>query len=449
MAEQPIQQIVTQLRAGAEARDSGHFSIDLSRAAQQIDGLENRPGLYLLKLVQAAVAAGAGEIRIQLGRRQVKFEALGPLELSRDEVDLALADPFQPHSEAARHLAWAFFLARPVPHLRIEMSGGTYDSRHGWRDSAETSGLLLTFERDGGLLHWLAGLAAATQEHALLYERCAYAGIPIRMDGRLVNDPDRLDRWIARGNLQPPSVFQFVPDPYRLGEILVERNLLRRSGPAVAASLPTMRTVRRLRVGQEDFKLMDRTVEMNLGSSHVVAVHLCQWLHDGQPWPIIHLNSVDSQSYPLARAAAILGMSKILATPPEAVAPYLSAIPIHVHPIFSEPAQRYARNLPLVSMRLTLPLALNGPARLVLVHYGVALNPIVVADTCPGLIVVAAADHLKSDLSQLAVVEDEALKQLLREIQQHARQMTEDFLAIADQRYPDWVLKHFEARLGA
>lgn len=451
-----LNDLVGQLRQEGVVEESGRFTLDLSRAAERIEGLENRPGLYLLKLIQAVVAAGGIEIRIRIGRQQVEVVAQGPELFTPSQVNRALQGPFQSLSVVEELLAWFLQLARPVAHLRLALPAATYDSQRGWLEEKCDPALVLNLHRSTSILNWLAGLAAATREHALLYERCAFAPIPIWLDGRRLNDPDRVDGWVDNRELKPPSFFQFVPFAFRASEILVERNHLRSGPPCFAASLPTMRTVRNLRVGEQNYAVAQTTIESNMrAGSRVEVVHLCQWLHDGNEWPVSVYTDVEKDTYPLARAHSLVLGEQIMAVPSQAVAPYLSKIPARLSfPYNQEPSWRnknrgrnFERNLLLVDLRLCLPLGLEGPSRLLPIRYGVAMDPLAGSFGYPGLIAVAAADQLHTDLSQLRVVQDEALQALLDRIQQQAQEMVGDFWEAVGQRYPDWVVKHIRAGL--
>ena len=456
----PIHDLVGHLQEEASTpggdQDSGSFSLDLNQAARSLGERENRPGLYLLKLVQAVVAAGGSHIKIGLGRSRVDFEASGPRLFSRAEIDQAWRGPFQSFARPAlEHLAWAFFLARPVRHLTLALEGGTFDSHSGWSEPGGDE-FRLCLHRSTTVLDWLIGLAAASREHVLLNERCAFAPIPIWLGGRLLNDPDRLDRWIPQGSLSPPSFFQFTPFPYSLSEILVERNLLRTSGPQLLASLPTMRTVRQLRVGNDDYELMTRTLEQNLRLSHVQGVHLSQWLHEGPEWSLSSSEKPEPDSYPLARARGLASSEKVLAVSSEVMAPFVSQIPARLPFPFNQQStwanrntRNFERNLPRVSMRLTLPLAMHGPALLVPLQDGVTLDPLVGPFSLPGLVVLAAVDGLSPDLSQLKPVYNEVFERLVGEVRAQAQEMFEDFWSVAHETYPDWVLDHIRKAVEA
>jgi hypothetical protein len=456
MEKTPTQELVEQLQDEAKCEGSGSFTIDLRRAAEEIEGLENQPGLYLLKLVQAAVAANCREIRIRLGRRQVEFEALGSNLFSPEDVWQALEGPFQALPPAVEHLAWALFLARPVGHLRLGLPGAGYDSEGGWQAEEFAHGMRLCLQRSGSWFHYLAGLALRSHEHLLLYERCAYAPVPIRLDGRLVNNPNRLDGWVPRGVLKPPSLLQFELFHRYKGDILVERNLLQSHGARFTASLPSARVVRNLTVGEDEYEVLaGLALSMNMFSSPVMVVQLCQWLHEGPEWLVTEWEKAEKGTYPLARGVGLSVAARVLAVPQETIQSYLSEIPAGVpYPYNQEPswlnknqASNFERDLPLVNLRLFLPLGLEGPSRLLLIRHGVALDPCPGPNGYPGLVVVATHENLRSDLSQLRVVQDDVVAELQGQARQHAAAMVEDFWQVASQVYPDWVLRHIKSRL--
>lgn len=453
MEATPTQELVAKLAQEARSEGSGRFAIDFRQAAQQIEGLENRPGLYLLKLVQAAVAADCREISLRLGRYEVEFQALGTSLFSPEDLRRALEGPFQSLGPAVEHLAWTLFLARPVEHLSLELPEASYDSEHGWQAQPFSSGLRVRLRRTRSWASWLAGRG---HEHALLYERCAYAPVPIRLDGRRVNNPNRVDSWTLPGTLKPPSFFQFVPFHYHKSEILVERNLLQTRGARLVTCLPSARTVRNLTVGKDDYEVVSGPViDFSMFNTPVAVVSLCQWLHDDPPWSVSEWGGAQKGTYPLARAGTLGTCYRVLAVPQETIQPYLSAIPAAVpYPYNQEPswlnkhqASNYERELPLVNLRLFLPLGLEGPSRLLLIRHGVALDPCTGPPDYPGLVVLATHADLRTDLSQLRPLQDEVFRELQRQAGEHAAAMVDDFWQLALHVYPEWVQKHIRSRL--
>lgn len=340
------------------------------------------------------------------------------------------------------HLAWALLLAHPLFAFEMVVEGGRYDGQE-WCDCNDYDGFLLRLRRPGGWLAIMRNLAQASGEHHLLYERCSYASIPIILDGRMVNNPERLDLLVPHGKLSPP--FGLVLSETHKSEILVERNWLGRQG--VLGGLPSTRTVRQLRFGEKFYEVKPNPAEGNQLGTHVMAVHLCEWL-GAEEMPIHESDHPEADFYPLARAENLMG-KKVLSVATETFRPYQSNVLSRPRSLLSLAAQRvmtsfedWDRNYPLVRLRLLLPLALSGPSRMICVLDGVALETCQLEMPNPGWIVLVAGQNLRTDLSQLRPLEDEQLLELRAFVHAQSAEMLAELGKVAGKHYPKWVLQH-------
>ena len=441
--EDPME-LVGELRREGKSAGAGHFTLASEKARQ---GLDRRPGLYLLKLVQFAVASGCRRLEIRLGRGCVEIRGIGG-GCTRQELELALLGPFSfCGRRAVQHLAWAFLLAHPFQNFQMALEGGLYDGTD-WRDSEISFGFHLRLTRANDWADFARRFVQTSNEHSLLYDRCSYAPIPVFLDGRLVNCPERLERQVPKGDLAGPLVMTLTK--VRRSEILVERNWLSRSG--VLGPLPSTRSVRRLRIGEQYFKLPLKSLEYNQRGGHIQAVHLCEWLGT-EEMQVHESDHPEPDFYPLARSEASLGVKQVLSVSNLAFRPYQSDIDSRPRSLPSLTLQRiltsfedWDRNYPRVSLRLMLPLSLSGPSQLVCVLDGVALEPHQLEMPNPGWLVLACADDLQTDLSQFRLVDDAKLDKLKTHLRNQAIDMLRDFWTVEDGHYPPWVLQHLRER---
>jgi hypothetical protein len=169
----------------------GVFTLDLNKGALKLQRhLLQNPEDYLLLAVRAAVAGGATEVKITLNYKSVH------LEFSLDEEPLSeMMDGFiRAEDKRSR--------AAQILHFSV---GGAFDQNvsevhivwPGWRLTANGQTLRgevsegrpgsvkVTFDRTG--MGFLSRRKRTATEHRALSERCAFAPIPVRLDGRVLS----------------------------------------------------------------------------------------------------------------------------------------------------------------------------------------------------------------------------------------------------------------------
>lgn len=192
-----------QLSQGGQFEGEGVFTIDASKAAMKLSRYRlGDAGEYLLKLVQAATAAGATRMAVVLSRSEVKVD----LELHGDVFDDAallgqsLAHPDAIPGGPLRHLAIALGAALSVP----------YHTRLAWGVQGADGGQALWLEGDQVRWDRLAGHGRAAdlrycrfqlrressfwkrhqenrvsnREKEILEKRCAMAPLELIINGK-------------------------------------------------------------------------------------------------------------------------------------------------------------------------------------------------------------------------------------------------------------------------
>lgn len=456
----PLEDFLSNLRADGAGQGQGQFSIDLLAAEGRLAGLQNQPGLFLVKLVQAAVAAGAHGIDIRLDRQWVSVEVSSGEDLFQvEELQGALHGPFISHPRpAVTHLAWAFLLAHPWEDLKIKSGPNSFRAEQGWiEEPGSGPGLSLLFQRHGNEMAWLASLKNATalsREHLLLMERCCYAPIAIKVDGRLVNNPEYFGNQLSASEIRHPNVMALVLRPHYVHEPLVDRKYLASDGPRFLGPLPTNRTCHYLSVDEQTLAV----VPQDDPGFHSNAMHLSEWFTDSSCSGLslieesgLSLNPeawLREDRYPLFYGNKLFKTLTVSARMEE-MRPFLSCV---WSGACTEQPEIYARYtdfpLPMVSRRVILPLGIEGPARLIPILYGVALDPIDLPDQIPGLVALATDDQLSTDLSHLKAVDNEVVEQMRRMVAADGREMAQAALEILEPRFPNWLGERVRQRLS-
>lgn len=169
----------------------GAFTLNLTRAFQQMgQRVARHPYDFLLRAVQAAVAAGAPTVEIcqtSSGLR-LAFEAdLSPLSTLTTWLgaDLEVAP-----SRAQKHLASALLMAPPDWELRLQDASLT---RRGEEiEQSDRCGFGVAWS-----LHHLASTGVSLKSH--LEERLAFCPVPISLNGKRI-----LRRWTTLGDRSDP-----------------------------------------------------------------------------------------------------------------------------------------------------------------------------------------------------------------------------------------------------
>ena len=182
-----------QIQAGV-AESSGGFTLDPEQARIKIQAYAlARPGQFILKLVQAAVAAGSERIEVTFERDSMRFS-----------FQLADPTPFLAERVAAATLRLGSLPSSPVRHLAVGLSVASASAEETrWqtpegclvidRESMRCDTgrhypeftLVVTRERTLGNLFGTLFL----QEYRELLERCQFAPVQLVVDGRPLERP--------------------------------------------------------------------------------------------------------------------------------------------------------------------------------------------------------------------------------------------------------------------
>lgn len=218
----PLQRYLQQQSSDGQLESSGSFTLVWKKAQEKLRQFQlESPAHYVLKLVQAAVSAGAPRVDFRIGAKELYcYFCLGTnsSELALDSVAAALATP--PAEECPlRHL---------IVGLNASFMGNPQDILWGVWDHLEGDAILFAQDQSDqhtGLPHPLPKVARAgeklyvfrltrpkragsAEEHALLVERCGYSPVPIYVDSKMVESP--------RPRLDKPSFDLSVTRPYFL-----------------------------------------------------------------------------------------------------------------------------------------------------------------------------------------------------------------------------------------
>ena len=121
--KEDLRSFLDQARAAGKVDSVGRFTLDATKAVEKLRrfrGLD--AGVYLLKLVQSAVAAGAKTMEISIGAHSVR----AGFALSEARLDTAsklmpvLSEARDLEDSALRHLGVALNAALEQPYQRLE-----------------------------------------------------------------------------------------------------------------------------------------------------------------------------------------------------------------------------------------------------------------------------------------------------------------------------------------
>lgn len=205
-----LDNLLSSLQKGGEVVSSGSFTLDLRKAREKLRKFQlAEPCFYLMKVLQAAVSAGAERIDIALGRRSVNFYAVlpagGPLAQAQPLID-GLQEPQGLGAGALRHLAIGLNSAWSVDPAFVSVSYYGREKKGGWKlvigqeeiqlhpcpelpskpaaDLYPTLDRLeFTLERDSSVSSYVRSVAS---EHMGILHRCAFCPVPLYLDARRV-----------------------------------------------------------------------------------------------------------------------------------------------------------------------------------------------------------------------------------------------------------------------
>lgn len=220
-------------------QESLEFSIDSVKAVQKLSESQlPEPALWIVKMVQAAVASGSTGIEVTLGRNRLQMVFDTQLSQSAKEIFQLVHSGTLPKEPALLHLVTAIRASFSCPGtsflLQLRDQTGTdivavsqgesvHSSDH--RKTSAVKRLSFVVKRSYRLAalkkslnksasHALKGTAL---EHTELVKRCWVCPIPIRLDGRL------LDRGYGSPLMQDPVDSTIKRSIYRRDQHLTPR----------------------------------------------------------------------------------------------------------------------------------------------------------------------------------------------------------------------------------
>ena len=400
-----MDKLLDNLRSGT-VDSQGTFTVDLGALEEKLETHQFKlPGFALLKLIQAAGTGRPHEVRIRLSRSELTLEAdLHTLPGELSALEELLDQPLKTHpTRFTEHLAWGWAALRGERPRRAFLSlwgGGA--GRNALMEGPEWSTRWEAFESQrpvpgfriqiaratvGGLTGLLHGLRSrATVEHGVLLDRCSCAPFPVKLDGRLINNPERhLTAGLGTTPLPMPPAY-----------LLVERVLFN-PGDEARIAVPDPGCCR---MTADDFVLDDLPLEVH-GPGRCFTK---EWrhLHGGRAFP--------ASAFRRGEGFALDHRGVWKLNPATLT-----------HSSWKEP--RRGQELPLARAVLFLRAGLTGPGYLILVQDGVAVGSHEVDLGCPGMLAIAAADGWPTDLSRLRVREGQELSDLLALLRLHVQGM--------------------------
>jgi hypothetical protein len=197
MASMVVDQLLSGLKQGGLLDSKGEFSLDFGRAMQQL-GLQTLPDprMYVLRLVQSAVAGGATQIRVQSSTRGLQFYSAGvdiSVEHLRNLGSYLLADRGSP---TTRYLAQGLHSALALDPLQIRLftwngsSGVNLRLQGNESDLQELHESPFVSREDLGtcvvVMHRPTWFFRRAPELEWLRKRCGVGPVDLLVDGRVL-----------------------------------------------------------------------------------------------------------------------------------------------------------------------------------------------------------------------------------------------------------------------
>ena len=400
MALKDIEEFLSREIHEAQFVSSGQFSLDESRSLDKLAQYQSeRPGLWLVKLLQAAVALGAEEFRVRqfANTTSVNFRPAQKVEWEPWLRSNAASQP------GLRHLQLALQAASTIPGARIGLKLGNQ------RWQVERGAVRLPFLPEASdtieitrQWHWTASLPAhfrqarlQLDEAMLLQELGRYAPAGVRLDNRLLNDPVinkppglRLGVYVPALWVRPKPAI-----PYTAVERLVV-------GPGLGLMDHSLRTPYLLQ--RNGFRAKPE------GNS----LFLQQWV--GPDW-------LETREWKKRLRQLRPGYSS-----------FNSRIERNDGLFEIWPDYNNGLGAILVSAYLSLDINRNREGRLYLVKDGVLLKPKTFPPQLEQALVIWSAPEVNTDLTQLQAVEDEVYRKIYHNVCRHLKVAADQLLAEVD-----------------
>ena len=389
-----LESYLEKLRQQGQADTLGQkFTLDLEAQARKICRYQSEtPALWLLKLVQAAVASGAPEVRIQLKRNTLEGRFL-PGEQGRC---LKLHDENQP--VWVGHLRLALLAALSLQASAVELGWGDQILyRHGEPEEYQGQEIRLWVRRRRRSF-WPFGDAELSNIHRSLSLHCAHCPIPIRLDSRVLN----------LSNLESSPGIPTFPGRRAMNETaatytwLAERSWFSEGKGHFPLACPALRPSRILCLAGNSL-VEPSEFWFPCPSCHHV-LETAQGLHQHSLPGIVD-----------DRSRIVLEVQ--YSTPPDGSGARFTGIRSldssdFALTQFSAPFSGIGMKLPAMACRRWLGLAAlgQGPGRLFYVRDGVLLEPVSAPSAFGATTAVIADSSVATDLSQLKVIEEETVQ---------------------------------------
>lgn len=184
----------------------GAFQLDQAAAREKLKRFQlAEPRAYILKLLQWAVARGARTVRIEVGSQLVSVEHDGeseevfppPLVQGHLGIGMLAASVLEPRQVIfeSTDYRWSDGVREPATPRRGSSLALIGMRKPAWREtspmlSSQRSRTFMHIDTDGplGQLVW-DSLGFVRPEIALLRQRAFLAGVPVYLNGRLINRP--------------------------------------------------------------------------------------------------------------------------------------------------------------------------------------------------------------------------------------------------------------------
>lgn len=405
----------------------GEFSLDLrGEALKMAQFQQQEPGLWLLKGVQAAVASGASEVCIRLSRKRFDlcFEPgpqAGLANLESEEL-------------WCRHLRMSLTLALAAAPQAVSLSQGTHQLLGpACPERPQASGIHLWMQRPKRSWWKLSDpdLAAVA---CCLARRCAFAPIPVKVDGRdMLYPAPELSPLVGAATAKVSFMEGVLAVPW-----LCESWAMAEGPPGFSLLAPGQRPTYQLQVSQKNLPGRINngllTGDMIGAFASIRSPLQLRHLKSEEPgtvlqviWAVEHLRAgAFSQltgpnflclSFSLERLDKYNSQVDnlvIAEVPPEQLVPQALNLARFE---FSKPRCRF-----------WLGLCSSGRARggLFLIQDGVMLNPLSGWSQYPGTTAFLATSGQATDLSQLSPVHDEALDRLIEQARALEAELAQD-----------------------
>ncbi|MFN8610255.1 MAG: hypothetical protein U0931_22150 [Vulcanimicrobiota bacterium] len=396
-----IADYLDQMQEG-ELDSSGQFTLDWSKALEKLGRYQHEaPGFWVVKLLQAAVASGARLLNIKQGARTTSLSFRPHLSASKIVTALQSLEPSP--ITALAHMQTGVQALSFLPECRHRLSL-FLDSQKLAEYSIEQARLVgpcpdhgeafprLEFEREWlkppGMLFGREASRRYADENLFLQEVGRFAPIEIRVDKRLLNDP------VAN---KPPGLRLGVPVP----------TLATRPYPAIPYTL-LERIVLSDAPEQERMALLDhslrRPARFFIGGRSSRGwgsqAYVQEWEHPERVLEARHLSEY------LRQNRAVFGhFNSKIERSDEA----------------TELWSDYNNRLPALTVRgyLSIDLCPGPSGRLYIIKDGVALKPRSLGGRFRGCLAIWSEPRVRTDLSQLQVIEDEIYAEVVSCVTQH------------------------------